>query len=75
VAHMGVLGMDMAHQIVCCLIALYIPERERSKRSLSVYELKRQLSFQGGSLALRVLERLRRAGSLLTHGQPNSTIA
>jgi hypothetical protein len=49
------------HHIVCCLIAFCILERERHKRGLSVYKLKRQLSFQGRALALPALERLRRA--------------
>jgi hypothetical protein len=49
------------HHIACCLIAFCILERERHKRGLSVYKLKRQLSFQGRSLALPALERLRRA--------------
>jgi putative transposase len=48
------------HHVVCCLIAFCILERERHKRGLSVYKLKRQLSFQGRSLALPALERLRR---------------
>jgi putative transposase len=49
------------HHITCCLIAFCILERERHKRGLSIYKLKRQLSFQGRSLALPALERLRRA--------------
>jgi putative transposase len=49
------------HHVVCCLIAFCILEWERQKRGLSVYKLKRQLSFQGRSLALPALERLRRA--------------
>jgi putative transposase len=48
------------HHVLCCLIAFCILERERHKRGLSVYKLKRQLSFQGRSLALPALERLRR---------------
>jgi hypothetical protein len=36
-------------------------ERERHDRGLTIYKLKRQLSFQGHSLALPALERLRRA--------------
>jgi putative transposase len=49
------------HHVVCCLLAFCILEWERQKRGLSVYNLKRQLSFQGHSLALPALERLRRA--------------
>jgi hypothetical protein len=36
-------------------------ERERHDRHLSIYQLKRQLSFKGRSLALPSLERLRQA--------------
>jgi putative transposase len=49
------------HHITCCLVAFCILERERYERGLSIYNLKCQLSFQGGSLALPALERLRRA--------------
>jgi hypothetical protein len=49
------------HHVVCCLIAFCILERERHKRGLSVHKLKRQLSFQGRSLALPAVERLRGA--------------
>jgi putative transposase len=47
------------HHITCCLVAFCILERERHARGLSIYKLKRQLSFQGYSLALPTLERLR----------------
>jgi hypothetical protein len=36
-------------------------ERERYDRQLTIYKLKRQLSFKGRSHALPSLERLRRA--------------
>jgi hypothetical protein len=36
-------------------------ERERHDRHLSIYKLKRLLSFQGRSMALSALERLRTA--------------
>jgi hypothetical protein len=36
-------------------------ERERHDRQLSIYKIKRQLSFQGRSVALPALERLRQA--------------
>jgi hypothetical protein len=49
------------HHIACCLVAFCVLERERHDRGLTIYKLKRQLSFQGGSLALPALERLRRA--------------
>ena len=47
------------HHLTCCLVAFCILERERHARGLSIYKLKRQLSFQGYSLALPTLERLR----------------
>jgi hypothetical protein len=49
------------HHIACCLVAFCVLERERQTRSLSIYKLKRQLSFRGRSVALPALERLRRA--------------
>jgi putative transposase len=49
------------HQIACCLSAFCVLERERHDRQLSIYQLKRQLSFKGRSLALPSLERLRHA--------------
>jgi putative transposase len=49
------------HHITCCLMAFCVLERERHDRQLSIYKIKRQLSFQGRSLALPALERLRRA--------------
>jgi putative transposase len=48
------------HHIACCLVAFCVLERERQDHHLSIYKLKRQLSFQGRSLALPALERLRR---------------
>jgi putative transposase len=49
------------HHIACCLSAFCVLERERHDRQLSIYQLKRQLSFKGRSLALPSLERLRHA--------------
>lgn len=49
------------HHLACCLVALCVLERERYDRQLSIYKLKRQLSFKGRSHALPSLERLRRA--------------
>ena len=49
------------HHIACCLVAFCVLERERHDRQLSIYQLKRQLSFKGRSLALPALERLRTA--------------
>jgi Transposase DDE domain len=49
------------HHIACCLVAFCVLERERQDHHLSIYKLKRQLSFQGRSMALPALERLRRS--------------
>jgi putative transposase len=47
------------HHITCCLIAFCVLERERHERQLSIYQLKRQLSYRGRSFVLPALERLR----------------
>jgi hypothetical protein len=49
------------HHLACCLVALCVLERERYDRQLSIYKLKRQLSFKGRSYILPSLERLRRS--------------
>jgi len=49
------------HHVACCLVAFCVLERERYDRQLSIYKLKRQLSFKGRSHALPSLERLRQA--------------
>jgi DDE family transposase len=49
------------HHITCCLVAFCVLERERHDRHLSIYQLKRQLSFRGPSVVLPALERLRSA--------------
>jgi hypothetical protein len=49
------------HHISCCLAAFCVLERERHDRHLSIYKLKRRLSFQGHSMALSALERLKTA--------------
>jgi putative transposase len=49
------------HHIVCCLVAFCVLEQERHARGLSIYKLRRLLSFKGRPLALPALERLRRA--------------
>jgi putative transposase len=49
------------HHITCCLIAFCVLERERHTRGLSIYKLKRQLSFKGRSQVLPALEQLRSA--------------
>jgi Transposase DDE domain len=48
------------HHITCCLVAFCVLERERQDRGLTIYKLKRQLSYQGRMLALPALERLSR---------------
>ena len=49
------------HHMTCCLVAFCVLERERQAQGLSIYKLKRQLSFQGRAVVLPALERLRRA--------------
>lgn len=49
------------HHITCCLVAFCVLEREGQDRGQSIYKLKRHLSFQGRSMALPALERLRSA--------------
>jgi putative transposase len=49
------------HHFTCCLIAFCVLERERHDRQLSIYQLKRQLSFKGRVYALPALERLKGA--------------
>ncbi len=47
------------HHIICCLAAFCVLERERHERHLSIYKLKRQLSFRGRDFVLPALERLK----------------
>ena len=47
--------------MTCCLVAFGVLERERHDRHLSIYQLKRQLSFRGPLVVLPALQRLRRA--------------
>jgi putative transposase len=54
-------GRAQLHHLTCCLVAFCGLERERHQRSLTIYKLKRQLSFRGSSVALPALERLKRA--------------
>jgi Transposase DDE domain len=49
------------HHFACCPAAFCVLERERHDRHLSIYRLKRQLSFKGRSHALPSLARLRQA--------------
>ena len=49
------------HHLACRLVAFCVLERERYDRQLSIYKLKRQLSFKGHSHTRPSLERLRRA--------------
>ena len=46
------------HHMACCLVAFCVLERERHDRHLSIYQLKRQLSFKGRSLVLLAVERI-----------------
>ena len=65
--HLGLNGCQarseraQLHHFTCCLVAFCVLERERYDRQLSIYKLKRQLSFKGRSHALPSLERLRQA--------------
>jgi putative transposase len=54
------------HHMTCCLVAFCVLERERYERGLSIYKLKRQLSYRGPSVALPTLEQLRGTASPLT---------
>jgi DDE family transposase len=47
--------------VTCCLAAFCVLERERHDRDLTIYKLEHQLSYQGPTLALPALERLRQA--------------
>jgi putative transposase len=49
------------HHMTCCLVAFCVLERERHDRQLTIYKLKRQLSFKGHGFSLPALERLKRA--------------
>jgi putative transposase len=49
------------HHFACCLVAFCVLERERHDRGLTIYKLKRQLSFQGHRGVLPALNRLRQA--------------
>lgn len=47
------------HHVTCCLVAFCVLERERHDQGLTIYKLKRQLSYRGHTLVLPALERLR----------------
>jgi hypothetical protein len=49
------------HHLTCGVVACCVLERERHERHLSLDKLKRLLSFQGRSVDLPALERLRAA--------------
>ena len=49
------------HHLACCLVAFCVLERERHGRGLSIYKLKRLLSFKGCCVVLPALEQLRSA--------------
>lgn len=47
------------HHMICCLVAFCVLEQERQARGVSIYKLKRHLSYQGRKIVLPALERLR----------------
>jgi hypothetical protein len=47
--------------LICCLVAFCVLERERHDRRLTIYKLKRHLSYHGRRVGLPALERLRQA--------------
>lgn len=47
------------HHITCWVIAFCVLEREGRSQGLSIYKLKRRLSWQGRAMVLPALERLR----------------
>jgi hypothetical protein len=49
------------HHVTCCLVGFCVLERERHDRGLTIYKLRRQLSYHGRMLTLPALERLRQA--------------
>ncbi len=49
------------HHVACCLIGFCMLERESHDRSMSIYKLKRRLSFKGLAFALSALQLLREA--------------
>lgn len=49
------------HHIMCCLAAFCVLEHESHARGISIYQLKRRLSFRGHSVVLPALEQLRSA--------------
>lgn len=49
------------HHITGCLVAFCILERESHDRGMSIYKLKRRLSFKGRTPPLLALQRLRKA--------------
>jgi putative transposase len=49
------------HHLTCCLVAFCVLERERHDRRLTIYKLKRHLSYDGRTVELPALERLRQA--------------
>ena len=49
------------HHMLCCLVAFCVLERESHDRGVSIYQLKRHLSFRGRAIVLPALEQLRTA--------------
>jgi len=53
------------HHMICCLVALCVLKQERHDQQLSIYQLKRWLSFRDPAYALPALECLKRTTQLL----------
>jgi hypothetical protein len=49
------------HHIMCCLAAFCVLEHESHARGITIYQLKRRLSFRGHSIVLPALAQLRSA--------------
>ena len=49
------------HHMTCCLVAFCVLERERQARGLSIYKLKRQLSYKGQAFILPALKKKKNA--------------
>ena len=58
------------HYMICCLVAFCVLEWERCDHGVSIYKLKRRLSFTGHTLVLPALEQLRSAASPQRQGYP-----
>jgi hypothetical protein len=58
------------HHFTCCLVAFCVLERERQDRGLTIYKLKRQLSFHGRTVVLPALVRQATLGVFLQGTSP-----